>query len=394
MIKPLVITQRAEKRLKQGHLWIYSNEIEQNKTPLKSFDECEQVAIHSDTGKLLAYAMLNPKNLICGKIIDTKSPLDKHLLQRKIQEANQLRENYYSSPFYRLCYAEADFIPGLIIDRFNAHAVVQITHACLEPFSETIAEILLEDYSFHGVIVRLDAQSRRAEGLEQKPHLLFGDTPEELEVTENNSRFILPATTGQKTGWFYDHRDNRAKAAEFAQGKRVLDVFSYIGAWGFACLAKGAAEVVSIDSQSNATTWQKKSAELNGFSEKIDIIQQDAFKALERLAEEKEKFDLVILDPPAFIKKKKDKHNGEKAYQRINELGIRLLSPGGFLMSASCSMHLSNSTLQRIVQKSARHIDRRARLCYKGGHPLDHPVHPGIPETEYLKAQLYQIVQS
>ncbi len=391
---PLVISARAEKRIKAGQLWIYSNEVDTKKTPLSGFESGQQVVLQNVAQKVLAYALINPKSLICARIVSTQHPLSATLIKQRLLDAYALRQACYKRPFYRLFYAEADFLPGLIIDRFGDYCVAQITNEGLLPFQQAIADVLIKKVAIKGVLFRQDMQSRALEGMDISTESeIIGEMPEQLVVEENGCEFIIPADGGQKTGWFYDHRDNRAKIAELSKGKRVLDVFSYIGAWGLACLKQGATELVSIDSSKSAMDFQAQSAARNGFSDQFHGLTTDAFKGLSALLEAKEKFDIVILDPPAFIKKKKDQRPGEHAYKKFNEAGLRLLTPGGFLVSASCSMHLEHSTLQSIVQGRARHVDRKVRLCYKGGHPFDHPVHPAIKETEYLKAQIYQVTR-
>ncbi len=393
-MKTLLVTLRAEKRVKSGQLWIYSNEVLSNKTPLSQFEAGEEAELKSESGRLLGYVLINPKALICARLVSARSPLSKKLIKHRLNEALSLRAARFTRPFYRAFYAEGDFLPGLVIDRFDTVCVVQITLEGLIPWQDVIANTLLGQPGIEGVVFRSDTLSRQQEGMSLSDDILtVGDVPEMLLVEENGCRFEVPVGKGQKTGWFYDHRDNRAAIAAFAKNARVLDVFSYLGGWGFACLKQGAAELVSVDSSKEAIALQASSAALNGFESTLNTIQMDAFKALDQLLAEKERFDIVILDPPAFIKKRKDQKAGEHAYKKINEAGIRLLNPGGFLVAASCSMHLGSDTLQMIVQGRARHNDRRARLCYKGGHPVDHPVHPAMKETEYLKAQIYQITR-
>ena len=384
----LRITARAEKRLKSGHLWIYSNEIDNKVSPLKNIEQGEQVAIENPQGKILAYAVINPKALICGRILSRKKAFDRKVLKARIKDALALRESCFAQPYYRLFYAEGDYLPGLIIDRFGDYCVVQINSLGLEPYQQYIAEVLQGLLDCKGVLFRNDGNSRKQEGFTELENREFGEVPDFVELIENNTKFLAPIKTGQKTGWFYDHRDNRAKAASLAKDKRVLDVFSYIGAWGIQALNAGAASLTSIDSSAFALDCLEKNAALNGFTNTV-TLQGNAFDAMSMLIDEAEKFDMIILDPPAFIKKKKDFNKGLQAYKKCNEQALRLLTPGGILVSASCSMHLSHDELRDSVQRAARHIDRSLSQIYCGGHAADHPIHPAIKETEYLKAQIY-----
>ena len=387
----LRITARAEKRLKSGHLWIYSNEIDNKNSPLKAIEMGEQVAIENSQGKVIAYAVINPNALICGKILSRKKPFDRKQLKARIENALMLREQCYQKPFYRLLYAEGDYLPGLVIDRFGDVCVVQINSAGLESFQQAIAEILQQLIGCKAVLFRNDGQSRQQEGLPEQGNVEFGEVPEFVEIEENNTRFLVPVKQGQKTGWFYDHRDNRKVVASLAKDKKVLDVFSYIGGWGLQALCAGAGSLLAIDASEFALDCLEQNAALNGYPDTVMAMQGNAFDAMAALLEQGEKFDMVILDPPAFIKKKKDFNNGLKAYGKANELALRLLEKDGVLVSASCSMHLPEEELQDCVQRTARHVDRALSLIHRGGHALDHPIHPAIKETDYLKAQVYKL---
>ncbi|MDB5997559.1 MAG: SAM-dependent methyltransferase [Pseudomonas sp.] len=202
----------------------------------------------------------------------------------------------------------------------------------------------------------------------------------------NGVKFEAPVIQGQKTGWFYDHRMNRARLAPYAKGKRVLDLYSYIGGWGVQAAAFGASEVFCVDASAFALDGVERNAALNGFAEKMTCIEGDVFEALKELKASEERFDVIVADPPAFIKRKKDMKNGEGAYRRLNEQAMRLLSKDGILVSASCSMHLPEDDLQNILLTSARHLDRNIQMLERGGQGPDHPVHPAIAETRYIKS--------
>lgn len=386
----LMLHKNADRRIKKGHLWIYSNEVDVAKTPLKPLLAGQQVEVVSAAGQSLGVAMVNPNALICGRLVSRKQELNKSLLTGRIKQALALREQCFTEPFYRLIYGDSDFLPGLVVDRFNDQLVVQIASAGMELLQSEIINALREVLAPKGIILRNDHSARELEELEAKVEII-GDVSEWLEVRENGCVFEVPVKGGQKTGWFYDHRLNRAYLQHWVKDKRVLDVFSYAGGWGVQAAVSGAADVVCVDASEQALQWMRRNAERNGVAGRVTGVQGKAIAVLKQMLEAGEKYDVVVLDPPAFIKKRKDQRAGEAAYRHLNELAIRLLGQNGLLVSASCSMPLDNATLTEIVRGAARHLDRNAQMLWRGGQGPDHPVHPAIPETEYLKAQFYRL---
>lgn len=384
----LILKSQADRRLKLGHLWIYSNEVDVERSPLKQFKMGEQVLVTTHSGKPLGIALMNPEGLICGRIInrDEKHPLNKSLLVHRFKQALALRELTFDEPFYRLVYGDSDLLPGLVVDRFGDYLVVQIASAGMELVKQDIVDALVQVIKPAGILLANDHSARALEGLPEYTEVVYGEVPEAVELVENGTRFLAPVHGGQKTGWFYDHRINRAQLQQYVQGKRVLDVFSYIGGWGVQAAVAGASEVYCVDLSESALDWVEKNAVLNGVEDKITCFEGKAVEVLKHLIAEEERFDIVVLDPPAFIKKRKDQKNGEAAYRHINELGMRLLGRDGLLVAGSCSMHLGKDTLVEIVRAAGRHLDRHVQIIGQGGQGPDHPVHPAIPETDYLKA--------
>ncbi|MFC3115731.1 class I SAM-dependent rRNA methyltransferase [Cellvibrio fontiphilus] len=384
----LVLKPQADRRLKLGHLWIYSNEVDTDKSPLKTFSMGQQALVTTHSGKPLGIALINPNGLICGRLVsrDEKYPLNKSLLVHRIKQALALRELAFAEPYYRLIYGDADLLPGLVVDRFGDYLVVQIASAGMELVKDEIVEALVQVLKPAGVLLANEHSARSLEGLTEYTEVAYGEVPESVELIENGARFMAPVHGGQKTGWFYDHRMNRALLKQYVQGKRVLDVFSYIGGWGVQAAVAGASEVYCVDASEAATDAVLENAQLNGVADKMAAIQGKAIDVLKELIAADERFDVVVLDPPAFIKKRKDQKAGEAAYRHINELGMRLLGRDGLLVSASCSMHLGKDTLLEIVRAAGRHLDRHVQIIGQGGQGPDHPIHPAIPETDYLKA--------
>ncbi|QKE65407.1 class I SAM-dependent rRNA methyltransferase [Aquipseudomonas campi] len=384
----LRLKANADRRLRAGHLWVYSNEIDVAATPLTGFQAGDQAILEAAGGKALGIVAMSPNNLICARLLsrDVKHILDKSLLVHRLNVCLSLRDRLFDQPFYRLVYGDSDLLPGLVVDRFGDYLVVQLASATMEHHKHDLIEALVQVLKPRGILFKNDSKARDAEGLARYVDTVFGQVPEWVALEENGVKFEAPVIAGQKTGWFYDHRMNRARLAPYVKGKRVLDLFSYIGGWGVQAAAFGASEVFCVDASAFALDGVERNAALNGVAEKLTCVEGDVFEALKELKAAEERFDVVVCDPPAFIKRKKDIKNGEAAYRRLNETAMRLLGKDGILVSASCSMHLEEDHLQNILLTSARHLDRNIQLLERGSQGPDHPVHPAIAETRYIKS--------
>ena len=396
MLASLRLKKNEERRIKQGHVWVYSNEVDNQATPLKSFNAGQQVIVEASNGKPLGMGYVNPNTLICARLLSRSAKLELNLkfLKKRIQEAQALRELHFSDPFYRLVFGDSDGLPGLVIDRFGDVFSVQITTAGMELVKDEIVQVLINLYHPQAIVMKNDTSSRELEGLERYEEVVYGDLPESLIITENNTQFAIPVENGQKTGWFYDHRMARKSLLKLVKDKSVLDVFSYLGGWGIAAAKAGATSVACVDASELALDGVDQNAALNDVAEKVSTYHGKAFDVLNVLKAEGHKFDVVIVDPPAFIKRKKDYKKGFEAYRRINELAMRLLNKDGILVSASCSHHLSRDDLLKAVQSAGRHIDRQVQLFEQGHQGPDHPIHPAIPETEYIKTLFFRVSAS
>ena len=387
-LSSLRLKKHADRRLKAGHLWLYSNEIDTGATPLKGLEPGQQVVVEAANGKALGVAYVNPNSLICARLVsrDPKQGLDRSLLVHRLNQALALRQRLFAAPYYRLVHGEGDLLPGLVIDRFSDTLVVQLNTAGMQAVLPELLDALDKVLSPTTVVLRNDTSGRRQEGLELGVEVVKGEVGDPVLLEENGVRFAAPVLDGQKTGWFYDHRVNRAWLNQFVAGKRVLDLFSYVGGWGVQAAAHGAREVLCVDSSAAALERVAENAALNGLHEQVAVGEGDAFEVLAALKAEGEEFDVVILDPPAFIKKRKDIPVGEHAYGKLNREAMRLLGRDGLLLSASCSMHLAPERLVDVVRGAVRHQDRHGQILFQGHQGPDHPVHPAIPETSYLKA--------
>jgi len=390
----LQLNKGAEKRLKQGHLWIYSNEVNVKATPLKSFASGEQVVVKDHNGREMGVAFMSPSSLICGRLIsrDPKQVMDQSLLVHRLKIALSLRELAFDGPYYRLVFGDSDAIPGLVVDRFGDILVVQISSAGMEMLKDELLAALEKVCKPKTILFKNNGKMRAPEELESYVKVGFGEEIEEAELEENGVKFIAPVVTGQKTGWFYDHRMSRARLKDYVKGKKVLDLYSYVGGWGIQAAAFGAESVTCVDSSSLALSYVAKNAALNNVEDKVNSIEGDVIEVCRQLIEDGEEFDVVIVDPPAFIPRRKDQKVGERAYQKLNQLAMRLLTRDGLLVSASCSMHLSRPALVTALRLSGQTLEKRLQIIEQGAQGADHPIVPAIPETEYLKAMFVRVL--
>lgn len=389
----LQLNPKAEKRLKSGHLWIYSNEIDTQITPLKSFHAGELACVLDATGKALGIAGVSPNGLIAARLLTRHViAIDAAFFEQQLKQALTLRQLVFTAPHYRWVHGEGDFLPGLIVDRFGDDVVVQCNTATMDACRDWIVQAIVKLVSPRCVILRNDGRGRALEGLSEEVVVIYGTAPDALMLSENGVTFSAPTLEGQKTGWFYDHRTMRDTLKQFVANQSVLDVFAYLGSFGIQAASFGAREVTCVDVSALSEQWVRKNAELNGVGDKVTSIVGDAFEVMTQLLAEGKKFGVVIIDPPAFIPKAKDHAKGLAAYQKLNALAIRLTQMGGFVFSGSCSMHLSRDELLSVAQKSARANDRRLQLVAETHQAIDHPIHPSIKETQYLKGMVFRVL--
>ena len=382
----LYLKAGEERRLSAGHVWVFSNEIDTNRSPLAGFKPGSLCAVMSSRERFMGYAYANPHSLITARLLSrhaSAQPDQKWLIER-LQSAYALRQALYSEPYYRCVHGEGDGLPGLVLDRFDDVVVGQIATAGMEEMRPQIEAAVRSVLSPSALLWKNDAGVRALEGLPSYEQAAFGGERATLQVREGGLDFQVAGGAGQKTGWFYDQAPNRLAMRKYAPGARVLDVFSYVGAWGLGALRAGAREALCVDASAAALESVERNAQANGLQP--HTRRGDAFDVLQALHAEGRKFDVVIIDPPAFIKRKKDLPKGEAAYRRLNQLAMQLLDREGFLISCSCSYHLPAESLINAIQRAARQLDRFAQIIEVGGQGPDHPVHPAIVETRYLKA--------
>jgi 23S rRNA (cytosine1962-C5)-methyltransferase len=352
------------------------------------------VEILSDRERWIGHGYANPHSLICARVVsrERSHPLTPALWVARIRDALALRERLYRRPFYRLVFGESDGLPGLIVDRYGDLLAVQLTTAGMERARGEILAALEQVLRPRAIVLRNDTSVRDLEGLAQGVETVLGDAANGTILTEHDLDFLVSPLEGQKTGWFYDQTENRARLARYGVGAQVLDVCSYIGAWGLRAAALGADRALCVDSSQSVLDRVADNAERNGLRGRVETLHGDAFDVLRELRDQGLSFGTVILDPPAFIKRRKDEKEGAQAYARLNRLGIELLAPGGLLVTSSCSFHMGRDDFLRTVQQAGRRAGRFLQLLESGQQGPDHPVHPAIPETAYLKTLFLRVL--
>jgi 23S rRNA (cytosine1962-C5)-methyltransferase len=378
------------RRLRAGSPWVFSNEIAM-KPEYRQMAAGGLVAIEGDDGVRFGTFMFNPHSLIAARLLDRDpaAAIDADWLRIRLGEAIALRRRICDTAYHRLVHAEADRLPGLVIDHYGEVAVVQANTAGADRLMPLLVEALTALLPLRTVVARSDPAARRYEGLPESVGLLFGNDAA-AEVIEGGVRFPVDLVGGQKTGWFFDQRPNRDRVAALAEGARVLDVFSHTGAFGLRCAAAGAREVTLVDSSAPALAQAEQAAALNDLSARVRMRRADAFDAMAAFTGER--FDIVICDPPAFAPARKDAASGLRAYGRMARLAASLVAPGGLLFVASCSHHAPLDAWAGQIAGGLHRAGRNGRILFTGGAGPDHPVHPHLPESAYLKAQLIQVV--
>jgi 23S rRNA (cytosine1962-C5)-methyltransferase len=384
----LRLKPKEGRRARAGAPWIFSNEIALD-PKAKTLAPGSLVHVQGDDGQNFGTGYFNPKSLIAVRLLDPapNERIDAAFFARRLRHALATREAFYDAPYYRLVHAEGDGLPGLVIDRFGDICSVQVTTAGMEALTPAILEALDEVIAPQTVVLRNDTPARALEGLESYVRPAKDEMPSRITVIENGIRYFADLGTGQKSGWYYDQRDNHAFMANLAKGRSVLDAYCYAGGFAIAAGRSGATEVVGLDSSQAALDLAQEAAAANGIS--ANFVKADVFEELERLAARGETFDIVIADPPPFVKSRKDLEAGAKAYRKLARLAAAVTARSGFLFLASCSHNIPADRFALECGIGILRGGRRAALIHQSGAGADHPVHPLLPETAYLKALVY-----
>jgi 23S rRNA (cytosine1962-C5)-methyltransferase len=349
--------------------------------------------IVSDAGEWLGQATVNPHALICGRIVtrDRDVAINHEFLVTRLGAALRLRERLFDEPYYRLANAEADGLPGVIIDRYGPTVSMQLNTAGADRLKDDLLHAIESVLSPQTIVLRNDSAARSLEGLDVYCSVAKGSLDQPIQLSENGTFFFADLLQGQKTGWFYDQRMNRAFVASLASGARLLDCYSHTGGFAIQAAVRGAVEAVVVDTSASALELASTAAQKNGVAERVSIHKADVFLDLVSRADADERFDIVVADPPSFVKSKRDLKSGSRGYRKLARLASKVVAPGGVLFIASCSHNVSIDLFNEQVVRGVADARRTGRILMKSGASPDHPLHPGLPESAYLKATTFQL---
>jgi 23S rRNA (cytosine1962-C5)-methyltransferase len=388
----ITLNKNEERRIKAGHPWVFSNEIREVSGERTAGIAAE---LYDAAGGFIGVGHYNPHSLIAFRLFsrqheDIDTP---EFFEGRIAAALAHRQTRYPVlNSFRAVYGESDFLPGLVVDTYGDCLSVQLLSAGMDCRREQIVAALQKVCEPRGIIARNDVAVRKLEGLDEQVELLWGEVPEMIETTENGLRFRVNLREGQKTGAFLDQKQNHLLLREICVGKNVLDCFCYTGGWAIHAASFGAASVVGIDISARAIGQASSNAKLNKVSERITFEECDAFERLRSLYQEGQRFGVIVMDPPAFVKSRKNIAEATKGYLTINRRALELLEPGGYLISCSCSYHMGRDAFRDMLTQAARLAKREVRLVESCSQAADHPVLLSFPESEYLKCCVLQAV--
>ena len=384
-----VLKPGKEKRVWSRHPWIFRSDIDHlEDSPLPG----DIVDVFSSRNRFLAKAFYNPNSQIALRVMSyTNETIDRDFIFRRVHEAVEYRRSFADLKSCRLIFAESDRLPALIVDSFGDVLVLQCLALGMERFKQDVIDALVEEIHPRGIWERNDVPVRKLEGLEMTTGLLYGEVPDMVEISENGVRFLVDVKEGQKTGFFLDQKENRAAIAPFVKGKKVLDCFTHTGSFALHAGYFGASEVTGVDISAYACRFAENNAKLNGLEDRVRFVEANAFDFLAEKSRAGEQYDVVILDPPAFTKSRSMLENAIRGYKEINLRAMKMIVPGGYLVTCSCSQHVLPEMFRKMVQDAAgdaRVILRQVEFRTQG---RDHPILPAAQETEYLKCGIYQI---
>jgi len=387
----VILKKKEHIDIVRGFPWIYDNEIARVEG---DFSPGDIVDIYDVTNTFLGRGYINPKSKITVRILTRKEEdIDKSFFFKRILQAWEYRKRLVDTRSCRVVFGEADMIPGLIVDKFEDILVIQTLALGIDRFKDTIVEVLDEILQPRGIYERNDVPVREVEGLPQKKGFLKGAFDTKVEIEENGLRIIVDVENGQKTGYFLDQRENRNALKGIVEGAEVLDTFCYTGSFALHAVKFGASKVIAIDSSVQALELARKNAELNEFDKRIEFIEGNAFDILREFYKDGRTFDVIILDPPAFAKSQRHIEGAVRGYKEINLRAIKMIREGGFLVTCSCSQHITPEIFQQIIDSARIDANRMLRLVEFRTQAKDHPILLSYPESLYLKCGIYQVLK-
>lgn len=385
---PLRVKKGVELAVRAGMPWVYASEVVDS-SELSLLAPGSLVSVETLRGERLAIGYYNAHSQIACRILTlTAEPITADWFRQRMERALTLREKAVGVPYYRLVHSEGDFLPGLLLDRFGDVLVAQSGTAGMDALAELWMDAARALVRPSAIVLRNDTAARAHEGLVQAVHVVEGEVAALVQVVENGCLYLADVLEGQKTGWFFDQRDNRQRIAEKAHGKTLVDIYSHSGGFGLLA-ARAGAQVTLVDSSKLALDIAQQAAALNGVT--VEVLQGDAFAVMEAMAEQGRRFDIVLADPPAFVKSKKDIASGLKGYAKVARLAVALSKPGGLFFTASCSHYAGRSAFNKAVLEGVAKAGCAATVLAQTGAGCDHPVHPKLAQGEYLKGILLEM---
>ncbi len=381
---------KEEHRINKGHYWIFSNELDKVDTSVKAGS---MVRVLDYQNKILGIGTFNPHSLIAVRLLAKgKDYLEDDFVFERLDAAYSYRKQFNIRRAGRMCYGDSDGLSGLVIDRYGDYLVIDILTAGMEVLKQDILDAVQKIFKPKGVLLRNDSPFRTLEGLSNEPQII-GKVPEEIEIEENKVKFTVPLHGGQKTGFYFDQRDNRAFLKPYFKDKIVLDLYSYMGAFGINAALSGAAAVWGVDSSAQAVEYANKNAELNGVKSICEYRKDDAERLLSALkkGELPSRPDFILLDPPSFVKNRKSLPQAVSLYVKLNRMALEGLESGSMLATSTCSHHITRELFADILRQAAAKAGKRVTLVSLRGQAKDHPILLGMPETEYLHFALLYV---
>jgi 23S rRNA (cytosine1962-C5)-methyltransferase len=388
----LELKRGFDRRLRAGSPWIFANEVVMSEE-IRTLPPGSLARLALPGGRYYGLVHVNPHALIVARLLtrNVDARIDVRFFAQRFERALRLRERFLPGGYYRLIHGEGDGLPGLVVDRFGEVVVVQPNTAGMDAALETVLEGVRDAVAPAGIVVRADSHARAREGLETVPPRLEGEFDTPLVVREADLAFLADPIAGQKTGWFFDQRPNRATVRGLGRGARVLDLYSYAGGFALAALAGGAAHVHAVERSAAALALAERAAATAGAGDRLLAETGDALDVVGRLTDERARFDLVVADPPPFARAKKDAGPAARAYRKLARAAAGVTAPEGLFAVASCSHHVDEAALVAASFQGLRDAGRSGRLVVSGGAGPDHPLHPALPETRYLSFLLYAL---
>ena len=383
----LQLKQKEDRRIARGHPWIFSNEL---KELPKDLVPGEIVDVLDSAGRFVGRGYANPRSLIAVRILTRKKEaIDRDFLRARIVAAREHRSAFGFGDSYRAVFSEGDGLPGLIVDKYADTLVIQSLTAGIDLMIEDVIAVLEEQYSPRAVVLRNDSGSRELEGLVKEKRVVRGEVAGPVEIEESGNSYLVDVLEGQKTGFFFDQRENRLALKDYVRNRRTLDCFCYVGAWALSAARFGAQEVIGIDSSEKAISLARDNAARNGLTVQFKVA--DVFDELRVLEKGRERYGCIILDPPAFVKSRSKVREALKGYKEINLRAMKLLDPDGILVTCSCSHHIDQELFREMLIDAAYSVGKRARILEMRSQARDHPILLAVKETQYLKCAILAI---